>query len=191
MSWGKPHPSMRNPLYLAIQGKHVLDLGAGDFTLSRYLLQHGAKFVTAVEPHNPSRYGPPVKAPPNFVHLPVYFDNDTLPDYIKTTNVEVAFLSWPANHHLPGLLPLLREIPTILYLGTNFNGTSCGHPALFKFFLTRELVAFVDRQPHNSMIILGERLPKGQRLPTPEEDAALAEDVIFSYKHRKNPEPED
>lgn len=155
-----------------VAGRVVHDLGAGDMEKARLLLHLGAEKVHAVE-----KDSYPFSLPLRIDRHEMYFK-----DY-RPAEIDVAFLSWPSNHLLEGLLPLLVKAKTIIYLGKNTDGTSCGFPALFVYLTTRRLLVHKPH-PRNTLIIVGERLRK-PRAPEHEELAGIrAYDELLRYDSR-------
>jgi len=152
---------MKKILPQYIVGKELWDLGAGKLGHSFALLKAGAASVVAVDKD------PGTKKHPLLRTIRGYFDQVAVPE----KGIEVAFVSWPSNHHLPGLLALLEVSQVVIYLGSNTDGTSCGWSGLFRHLTRRELLAHVPDKL-NSLIICGGQLQRA-RPPTPEEIAAL------------------
>lgn len=145
-----------------VAGRRVADLGAGQLNLSLALVAMGAAEVLAID----KREMPAVQSP-RLVLLRSQFGDVRL-------ELDVAFLSWPPNYTTPGLLQLLSGAKTIVYLGKNSDGSACGTPALFSFFLRREVVCYVPERP-NTMIVYGQRLEELRR-PCGEEVGGLTND---------------
>lgn len=169
MGYGKIIDVQVKALRPFVAGRVVHDLGAGDMEKARLLLHLGAEKVHAVE-----------KAPYPF-SLPLRIERHEMyfKDY-RPAEVDVALLSWPANHMMEGLLPLLVKAKTIIYLGKNTDGTSCGFPALFVYLTIRRLLVHKPH-PTNTLIIVGEPLRK-PRTPEHEELAGIrAYDELLRY----------
>lgn len=66
----------------------------------------------------------------------------------------MAFVSWPANRPDEGLLTLLKRAATLIYLGKCTDGTCCGWPGLFTYFLSRELLVHVPDE-YNTLFVYG------------------------------------
>jgi len=165
MPYGLLTNKMRNAVAPLVKGKTVWDLGAGDLGHARTLLELGAALITAIdkEPTPPPRDC-------RIAVLRSYFDKLTVPDAMP---IEVAFVAWPQNHPMPGLIPLLEASEVVIYLGSNTDGAACAWPPFFEHMLGRELLAHVPRKD-NSLIAVGKPLP-APRPKTPEEYAALHE----------------
>jgi len=174
MSYGKLFPEMETTLREVIQDQDVFDLGAGKFVdLSRRLLMLGAKTATAVEKE--LFWFHKDVLPPGLRLVRSYFHEWAPPEEFRDG---VAFISWPANYRSQ-VTKLLQDHPpkVIIYLGSNFDGTTCGTPEFFKHLMTRELLHH-HPNPRNSMIIVGDPLPEGEeREPTYEEWAALMGEI--------------
>ena len=149
-----------------IKGQRLVDLGSGDMGRTDVLRLLDPAVILAVdkEPR-----GPAPELHPTIIPLQGYFK-----DVLKTIEVfapTVAHIAWPINNPMPGLIEILELVPTVVYVGCNTDGSSCGDIPLFKYMLTRALTLYLPEQ-QNSLIVLGGKL-KTPRSPTPEEDAAL------------------
>lgn len=152
-----------------VSGREVWDLGSGDGSWARFLLKLGASSIVAVD-----------KAPltKEAVHIHVI---TALFQDIPPGPIDVAFLSWPSNNNLPGLIELLERARTVIYLGHNFEGTACGNVRLFQHLCGRKLLAYgPDRR--NSLVVVGESL-EDYRVPTPEERAGLSSEICSWPEH--------
>jgi hypothetical protein len=161
MPYGLLTPSMKALLAPYVAGKVVWDLGAGDLTYAGLLADLGARKVIAVEKDRDM---------PDSDHLRVmvlraYFHEIEVPEQI-----EVAFLGWPANYNMAGLLGLLAVSKIVVYLGSNVGGSACGPTTLFRPLGQREPLAH-EAHRRNSLIIYGEA-PRTSPL-LPEEYASL------------------
>lgn len=154
-----------------VKGKVVLDLGAGDLSLSRVLVQMGAK-VVAVDKEDPGVVVPGVR----FVRS--YFHD-------LRERAPVAFVSWPVNWH-SDIVPILVASTTVIYLGKNTDGTACGDPNLWEHLRAREVLAYVpDRR--NTMAIYGPNFV--ERDPTGEELASASVLKSMSYEEAEGYSP--
>lgn len=155
-----------------LKGRVVHDLGCGnEFPLARTILRYGAKSVVGVD-MRPLDRGTrlPVKAT---------YVNETLSQYVPE-DYEVAFLSWPVNYEVAGLVGLIMRAPVVVYLGCNFDTTSCGTTELYKHFVRRKLLAHVPHE-RNTLLVLGS-VRHRSRKPTPEERAGIDRDNLFRFK---------
>jgi hypothetical protein len=150
-----------------VKGRHVHDLGAGNLEMAKALLRLGAKRVTAIDKAEAVTTNPRIEV------VKAYFHDlgDLTPD--------VAFVSWPVNHDQPGLFRVLRAATKVIYLGKNSDGTSCGHPTLFRDLLNRELLTYVPER-ENTLIVGGQTLMV-PREPTGEERANFSTSTILQY----------
>lgn len=145
MSYGRLSDAQRAALRDAVVGEVVHDLGAGACTFSDILVELGATKVYAVDK---SIWAPPTS--PKVEVVETYFMAYTGPA------PEVAFLSWPDNHPLVGLLQLLSKCRKVIYLGKNTEGTSCGWPGLFEELATREILVHLPA-PKNTLTVYSDR----------------------------------
>jgi hypothetical protein len=151
-----------------VSDKEVWDLGAGDLSHAHNLATLGAKAVLALDKeHHVAPMDDKV------VTLQRYFHDVPTPD----KPIQVAFLSWPSNYMLRGLLGLLDVAEVVIYLGSNTNGNACGNTGIFDHLLHRELLAYVPHR-RNSLIVVGRKLSE-PRSPTGEEFAAISGRMIL------------
>lgn len=167
--WGKGYgslfPEMEALLAKHVRGRTVWDLGAGDLSRSRQLIGLGAQSVVAVDKETMPEPGTQA-----ILRMRTYFAQ------IPTQGaIDVAFLGWPQNSQLLGLLELLDTCRKVVYLGSNTNGNACGNARLFEHLLTREVLEHV---PHrlNTFIVYGERGTTPRKM-LPEEWAALQDRI--------------
>lgn len=153
-----------------VAGRHVTDLGAGDCEHTQRLLGCGATRVTAVD-----KQLLPTGWPIGCMDLiETYFRDFDDP-------VDVAFLSWPPNWACPGLVEALGRASTVIYLGKNTDGTSCGWPGLWQHLVRRTILAEYPN-PSNTLIVYGRPCPERPLLP--EEAAALDTGKPHAYRSR-------
>lgn len=173
MAYGKISPMMEAVLRPLVTGKVVYDLGAGDLQHARHLLRLGARRVVAIDKEPKPTHSPDIEV------VEGYFNQVPVPP-----RIEVAFSGWPINTSTPGLVSWLEVAETVVYLGHNFDHSSCGNPALFQHLLRRKLLAWVPHRA-NTLIVVGEPLAE-PREPTPEE-AAFGSDTV-RYFERYHPD---
>ena len=159
-----------------VTGKEVHDLGAGFLELAHELLKLGATKIIAIE-----KEFLPVCEDARIERLKMYFaDYDALG---SGGPIDIAFISWPANRHDQGLLDLVSRAETVIYLGKNSDGSSCGHPRLFYALLHRELLDYLPERK-NTLIVYGKKRNE-PRPPRGEERAGriqLDGGAILSYE---------
>lgn len=156
-----------------VEKKVVTDLGAGNTLAAQLFLQWGAEKVVAIDKERLRR-----PEDPRVQIVCKRFSE------LKKRPREVAFLSWPANNDetVRTLIPHLELAETIIYLGSNIEGTACGRPDLFKLFLQRELLAY-EPNLANSLIILGAPR-RTRRRPVWEEIAGMDEIRIRRFRSK-------
>jgi len=159
--FGQFTPEMHKAIGEAVDNQVVWDLGSGWLYHSQMLLDLGARRVVAIDKCLKTKS----KDPRVTIVEKCFSDVESPHEEI------VAFLSWPDNHPLPGLIPLLAVSKTVVYTGRNTDGNSCGWGDLFKHLLRRELLAHVPH-PKNSLLVCGEILDE-YRPPPPEEFAGI------------------
>lgn len=181
MDWGRPSLGQLEAIRPFVAGKVVHDLGAGNaLSLAHELLELGANYVFAIDKD-------PMTVPQS---ARIRAERLRFDEYeLRKQKIDVAFISWPQNLLSYPLLRLCTGATTVIYLGKNTDGRSCGHPMLFKDFLFRELLAYV---PHhlNTLGVYGQYMPSSRR-PTGEEFAGIYQDQIYSFadmEHRQSGE---
>tara|TARA_Y100000310_G_C20691665_1_gene822670 strand:+ start:593 stop:1123 length:531 start_codon:yes stop_codon:yes gene_type:complete len=144
-----------------VQGKTVVDLGAGICAKARFLKGLGARIVIAVDRIDM----PPTEGVERMVGR---FEEvaEALPD-----EIDVGFMAWPQNYEVPGLVEILGRCKVVIYVGNNFDGHRCGFAELFEFMLTRTLLHNIGLV-ENSLVIVGDKLD-GKREPTLDEKAGM------------------
>ncbi len=177
MPYGQLDRKQTKALKALVRGKRVHDLGAGDELLAGDLARFGAAEVIAIDEKlcNEGWYRERRPLPKGVIGIKATFE-----EYAKTVpDIEIAFVSWPANRESHGLLTLVQSARTVVYLGKCTDGVCCGWPGLFKHFLQRELVEHVPDE-YNSLFVYGPRLPT-PRCGENEEQAGLDWDKIRPY----------
>ena len=168
--YGVLTPEMQAIVKQHVQGRTVWDLGAGDLGYAEMMFGLGASGVIAVD-----KKTMPVSLMPGLVKLQGYFHEIQPPG-----GIDVAFLAWPQNNSLDGLLPLLCHSKKVIYLGSNTGGSACGNVDLFKYLLSRKVLAHVPNR-RNSLIVYGDFVKRARR-PLPDEWAALHQEQVYSLE---------
>lgn len=181
-SFGELTEEMKKVVGSYVKGHMVFDLGAGDLSLSKTLLTLGARKVCAIdkeELHDPRQ---PIEGI-NFFNG--YFDEflKLNPNFRPSPNA-VAFLSWPANHKMDGLLEILRRFKTIIYLGCNTGGSSCAWPTFFHTMYMRPVLAHVPYK-RNTLIVWGKHDPTHQHRDLCLEEHAGGSHRLFEFEEGK------
>ena len=166
MPYGNLTLQMRDALAPLIKGRLVYDLGAGDCDHGRTLYNLGAGQVVCVDKEDTPL------VPKNVVFVHGYIDRIPIP-----ADLDVLFLGWPQNYHIPGLVHWMEAAKTIIYLGHNFGGTACGFPAMFEHLLTRRLTLYIPNE-RNTLLVVEEPLAQSPRSKTPEEAAFFADVIV-------------
>lgn len=159
MSYGTLTPEQEAALRPYVAGRVVHDLGAGDLTYARRLLDLGAQEVVAIDKERSF-----VSSVPGITYRQAYFHE-------VEPGLGTVFLSWPVNWNDRALLLHALSAHTLVYLGKNTDGTACGTPALFEAMVHRALLAYVP-DPRNCLVITGP-IQAHARTPTPEERAGM------------------
>lgn len=144
MSWGRLSKTQREAVRSLVAGNVVHDFGAGDCELALVLVGLGAEKVVAIDKEN----WPPV-SDKRVERVHARFSE-------FKPHVDVAFLSWPANHPDLDLRLAMQAAAVVVYLGRNTDNSACGWPSLFKDLATRELLAHVP-EPPNTLTCYGPR----------------------------------
>lgn len=160
MTYGRMDISQRRAVADAVRGETVIDLGCGDLGWAAMLIGEClAERVIAVDIR---------PAQVNLAPDKIQVVESRFADYDGEVP-DIAFLSWPVNRPLPGLLRLVEQIPIVIYLGKNTDGSACGWPDLFEHFSHRALTLHMPRRS-NTLTVYGE--PCDARQLTGEEIAA-------------------
>jgi hypothetical protein len=157
---------MRERIGAVVADQQVWDLGAGDLTHARMLLDLGAQEVVAVDYSGLFRANLAAWADPRIDGRVARFHEVEAPPTIP-----VAWVSWPFNHYLRGLVPLLQRSRQVIYLGANTDGSACGWADLFEHLIDRELLTEIPHR-RNSLLIYGAQQEGRQRRLAAEEFAA-------------------
>ena len=183
ISYGNLNDEQEAVLRRFVMGYNVHDIGAGQLALARKLVELGAHAVTALDKiyadfrHNNFDDCRSWAAPlPQISLVGEHFE-----EYARHGHfIDVAFVSWPETNNQKRIVDLLRGARTIIYLGSNFDGTSCGSAEMFRYLSQRSVAAVVPHK-YNSLIVYGHEYPVQRRL-LPEEYAALHRDgPYFTY----------
>jgi hypothetical protein len=158
-----PHGQLNIPQLTALRplvhGKVIHDLGAGDLGLALELLKLGAAKVIAIDKGynrtNEKYDSKSWNVPPEIEIRHQYFQD-------MNEEIDTAFVSWPANYD-NGLLRILMQTKTIIYLGKNTDGSACGTPDLFRYFATRKIDVHVPSRP-NTLICYTDHLDEPRQL---------------------------
>lgn len=142
-----------------VAGKIVLDLGCGTGFVANQLREAGAAEVLEVDQHEMA----PIRR--NICQGP------------GKLRYDVAMVSWPTRHWPVETEDWLQRASTVMYLGSNVNGTICGSEALFFYLRRRHLHAYVPH-PRNSLVVVTHHLPVRRRM-THEEWCGMQEELQF------------
>lgn len=172
ISMGKLTDEQEAVLRQFVMGYNVHDIGAGQLGLARKLIELGAHTVTAVDRvyadfrnNNFNDCAPWVPPLPGITLVGEYFE-----EYARHGHfIDVAFVSWPEVYNQDRIVDLLRGARTIIYLGSNFDGTACGSEEMFRYLSQRNVLALVPHR-RNSLIVYGNEHVTRRLLP--EEYAA-------------------
>lgn len=152
MPYGTLTPEMEHTLAEVVKGQCVWDLGSGDLHYSRQMLLMGADRVCAVDKeYKDGGLLRKLRPSKDMQIVPKCYSDVVLPD----GGLPVAFLSWPVNYWTHGLIDLIEAARTVVYLGSNTNGSSCGVHNLFTHLVDRKVLAFLPHR-RNVMIVYGE-----------------------------------
>lgn len=153
-------------------GEVVWDLGAGNGAYTGVLLDAGASGVVAVDKERYTKWKGPADA--RVIRVRGLFAEVGFP-----AGRAVAFLSFPQNNRLPGLVELLHHFHKVIYFGSNLGGSSCGNVDLFQYLTTREVLGWSAK--FNASIITYGPEPRGCDALLPEEWGALNPYEEFHY----------
>jgi hypothetical protein len=142
----------------AVKGMNVVELGSRAGEHARLLVELGALHVDAIEK---DPWGREAAGPRITVHE-CYFEQVQFSQLRQPA--DVAFVSWldTCEGKITGAVRLLQNMPMVVWLGQNYNGTACGSPSVHRHLLGRRVV---EVWPHrqNTLIVYAEPLPSGQR----------------------------
>jgi len=155
--------------------RNVLDLGAGDLTLSEWCLRAGAASVTAVDTYLDRRRIEGV--------IPVSCRFQTyLEQTVGDPPHDVLVLSWPTRYECLGLVDLLKKHPCVVYLGKNTDGQWSGTPGMFEVLQKREILHHIP-DTRNTMLVYGNE--PVDRSPVLEEKAGMDRENLYFQDSEK------
>jgi hypothetical protein len=165
MAHGRLSKAQEEAIKPFVNGITVHDLGAGDLELAEKLLTLGASEVVAIDKHKMPKSDKIriVEAYLHNVHEPA----------------KTVFVSWPVNWHDSGLLRFIDHASTVIYLGTNYDGSACGFPEMFEHLMKREILKHIP-DSKNTLIVYGSRAISRNQVG--EEFAALHQERIYSFE---------
>jgi hypothetical protein len=169
---------MQSLLRGLIRNQIVYDLGGGSCEHACWFLSNYAKTVEVVD-RNPA---------PKCLPYQLRFHQRRFDEYLKEApeSASLAFLSWPCNWNMTGLVALLSRFSQVIYLGKNTDGSSCGGPDLWEHLQTRRVLHYIAH-PSNCLTLYGEPLLRGERrLPTGEERAALDTSKCYRFQEAED-----
>lgn len=150
-----------------VAGYNVHDLGAGQLGMANRLSDLGAHTVTAVDKDYEGNLDRYTDRRPN-----VSLVGETFEEYAKHGHfIDVAFVCWPECYGQDGIVELLNNVRTIIYLGSNFDGSACGHQDMWESLKRKEVLALVPGRWNSLIVYAGQKWVA--RRPLPEEYAAL------------------
>jgi hypothetical protein len=145
--WGTFPKTFQKALRPYVKGQRVVDIGCGDCERADILLGMDPEAIVGVDKD------PPCKT--SILTIPEYF-NKAL-EHVKQFKPTVAHVAWPANYMTPGLVDLIQLVPTVIYVGSNVDGTGCGSMDFWRYITTREVLLYrPDRS--NTLIIYGSKV---------------------------------
>lgn len=172
MSHGEFRDNQAETVKPFIEGKVIHDLGCGDLTLAHQLLRLGAEKVIAIDRYSPLTYSKRTKL--TGIDLVTCYFHD-----FKGTDIDTVFVSWPINWYDYGLGQLIEKAKTIIYLGSNFDGSACGYSDMWDYLSTRRILAHVPNSK-NTLIVYDREYESRKKIP--EERAALSPLKIQHFK---------
>lgn len=151
-----------------VAGMCVVDVGAGDFSLSVEMVSLGATEVVAVEPkpwHRPT--------PANVRHVRLYLDA-----FHETHSV--GFVSWPINNLYleSALIRFAMRTDKLIVLAKTTDGLMCAGPTFWEYIMTREVLVY-SADPVNTLVVYGPRYVR--RPPKGVERGGISDDIL-SYE---------
>lgn len=150
-----------------VKGRTVWDLGAGGMGWAHELVtKHGAIQVHAVDVAYKNRednylndFRDWKKCAPEKVRI----DPRSFADLVGAgpNHLSVAFIAWPHNTWAGtmGLELLVERAETVIYIGNNFGGTSCGSKPFWDALIKRKVLCTLPSKK-NTLTIYGKELEK-------------------------------
>ncbi len=172
-----------------VRNRHVHDLGAGNLYYAHKMMGLGASRVTAVDRLYESRNNNEwndlrdwSKCTPDGVTL------DDRPFALFHTEgpqtIDVAFVAWPHNTYAGtlGLELICLKAKTVIYLGNNFGGTTCGSQLFWQYLRRRSVLAHAPSRM-NSLIVYGELRPPSVRPRLTDDEGMPPEERAAHFVH--------
>lgn len=170
LPYGEVSAEMLDAIARTVRWKTAWDLMCGEANWAARFFAFGATDVEAVDKED--------------------FDGHCTRAYLDAWQprfkAEVAFLSWPVNRQVPGLVGLLEQVETVIVLSRNDDSTSCGWWDLWGYLATREVLGEIQDE-RNDLLVYGKPLGEA-RAPDQlrrEEQAALAQHLALSRNYRE------
>lgn len=171
-------PEMEQILAEVVKDRKVYDFGCAAGYFTRMIAKSAASVVGVDKHRHP--YSVPEK---NIMYVQSYFAGYDLPEVHES---DVAFVSFPINSsHDYGLLRLIKPFQTVVYLGANYNHTSCGYFELY-FHLIHRPVMHTLQIPRNTFTVYGKHDGNLRRELLFEEIAAMTDiNMIDLQEHAR------
>lgn len=177
-SYGKMPPMAWTAIRDLVQGKVVVDLGCGSLGYSFEISKMGARQIFAVD-KEPCTV-PGNKFPPGLEFVRGNFEQLVTDTVRLPAKFDVAFVSWPSNHPMRGLIEMCDRADIVIHMGCNWNETACGFPAFYRYLCSRELLQ-EHQHPTNHVGVVGKRRFRfGFRRPTFLEFTGIENFALFS-----------
>lgn len=172
-----------------VAGEVVYDLGAGGLEVACTAIELGAARVIAVDKlykeraaYQACKYYIQTEGKASRLLLRAKTFEEFARGIGKVGELPVALVSWPCNTisvddtdlFLAVIVALARKV---IYIGSNFDGTACGGPALFRELRRRRVLEHVPSR-QNSLIVYSHEHDKA-RVALPEEAAATSSEVVY------------
>lgn len=164
----------------------VWDLGAGYLGWSKKLIEYGALSVFAVDQmYKDDRENGfnECRAWKNCAPTGVQLRALSFAEYWKqgNTTLSVAFVSWPEAQYSKtmGLELITTRADTVIYLGKNLDGVSCGSSQFWNMQMKRKVLCYLPSR-RNTLIVYGPELKQQDRPLLLEEIASLGPHMPIS-----------
>ena len=172
----------RQRLLLAqhVKGRSVLDIGGRTGELAQICKTLGAKSTALLDTH-------PDPVEPMTTHAVNMLSLRAEEAYRLS---DVLLLSWPeCTPDLGALPPKLGKGKTLIYLGSNHDGTACGSASFWKQIVHNKVLGHVDDR-QNTMIVYGLGQPRTTKLLWEEYNGTVLETKeIQPYRAGWSPHP--
>jgi hypothetical protein len=146
--WTRATPAQMRLIEAFCAGKEIIDLGGRDGSFACHLLSAGARKAMSLD-HS--------KGLPRIIAKNLTHHVATFAGYhaaFPNRRWDVGIVSWPVKFAsiIGGVIPILNNCETVVYLGKNSASTQCGSRDLWENLTDRELVKHIERNVASVLI---------------------------------------